>query len=151
MARGLPLLIYVCTYHFMSSSSSSISNTFAHYRFQGNTKPPRSLVEKAAKQALFDQLIMQRPLLWFSYDLFTWIGAPSLTSSLPSLTTVLLHFVFFLFSCDTLTYWAHRLLHHPKLYATFHKQHHEFHANHPLASAYFHFVDDLLTGTCKRS
>eukprot|EP00466_Bigelowiella_natans_P017488 jgi/Bigna1/39567/e_gw1.33.120.1 len=41
-------------------------------------------------------------------------------------------------------YWCHRLLHQDFLYGYVHKQHHQFHANVPIAAEYFHPVEDVL-------
>ena len=143
LARGVPLLGYITLYNALSAHRPSDV-----HRIQKDKWAPPDLVKAASWKAFTDQTIVQIPLLWFSYDLFTWIGAPALDSELPRLRTVVEHILFFIVTCDTITYWTHRMLHQPYFYSTFHKQHHEFHTNHPLASTYFSFVDDLLTGRC---
>ena len=58
--------------------------------------------------------------------------------SFPSLFELMWQTVFCMFMEDTMFYWSHRLLHHPKLYSKIHKKHHEF--NNPVGfiSEYAH-------------
>ena len=44
---------------------------------------------------------------------------------------------------DTSFYWSHRLLHHPRLYKHFHKQHHEYRGTIGFAAEYAHFVEQV--------
>jgi Delta7-sterol 5-desaturase len=55
-----------------------------------------------------------------------------------------LSFFAFLAITETGVYWAHRWLHHPKLYRFFHIYHHEYRKPHPWASMAFHPVDSFL-------
>jgi len=45
---------------------------------------------------------------------------------------------------DTMFYWTHRLMHHPKLYKHCHKIHHEYHTPIALACAHHHAVEGLV-------
>merc|ERR1711924_200628 len=56
--------------------------------------------------------------------------------SLPSKSEQLSCFVVGLLWNEVMFYWSHRMLHHPKLYARFHKQHHEYTAPFALAAIY---------------
>jgi sterol desaturase/sphingolipid hydroxylase (fatty acid hydroxylase superfamily) len=110
--------------------------------------PPRELVKQAIRQLAFGHIVIQLPLLWFMFDLFKWAGMPGLGAELPGWPSILVQFVVFMLLCDTGLYWAHRSLHHPVLYATFHKQHHSFKSNDALASEYFSPVEEVLTVCC---
>lgn len=141
LCREMPFLLYCLWFRAIQGNDA-----FNKYRIQGDKNPDVSLVFKAARKVLIDHSIVQLPVLWYSYDFFIFLGCPQLRDPLPPLISILIEGASFIVICDTLTYWSHRLLHHPLLYAPIHKQHHEFHTNHPLASAYFSFLDDLLTG-----
>eukprot|EP00743_Colponemidia_sp_Colp-15_P002097 GILK01002275.1.p1 GENE.GILK01002275.1~~GILK01002275.1.p1 ORF type:complete len:310 (+),score=27.99 GILK01002275.1:53-931(+) len=52
--------------------------------------------------------------------------------------------VFFLVFTDALIYWIHRGLHHPSIYALFHKPHHRWVVTTPFASHAFHPIDGFL-------
>ena len=45
---------------------------------------------------------------------------------------------------DTYFYWLHRIIHHPKLFKTFHRLHHQSVAPSPLASYSFNFLEGAL-------
>ena len=65
--------------------------------------------------------------------------------NIPSLSIIMRDFVILLFSCDTIFYWTHRLLHaNGWLYRNIHKKHHEFKATTIWASEYFGIVDMIL-------
>ena len=48
---------------------------------------------------------------------------------------------------ETLFYWSHRSLHHPKIYKYVHKKHHEYKAPHAFAAIYAHWFEALV-GNC---
>jgi sterol desaturase/sphingolipid hydroxylase (fatty acid hydroxylase superfamily) len=49
----------------------------------------------------------------------------------------------FLLAQELTFYWAHRIIHHPKLY-WIHKQHHEYNVTISLAAQYAHPIETLL-------
>ena len=57
--------------------------------------------------------------------------------SWPTTFEIVWQFLLFLIVEDTLFYWGHRMLHHPKLY-WIHKHHHEYHQTIGFASQYVH-------------
>lgn len=130
-------------YHLACRALRS-SGWCSQYLIQSRAPPPE-LMSKAIRQIAFGHIVLQLPLLWFAYDLFEWAGMPQLNAPWPSMWTIALQFCFFMVVCDTALYWAHRSLHHRLLYATFHKQHHDFKSNDALASEYFSPVEELLT------
>lgn len=64
--------------------------------------------------------------------------------TLPDSKTLFITVLFSLLCEDFVQYFAHRLLHHPVLYADIHKRHHEFTTTVSLASEYSHPVEYLL-------
>ena len=58
--------------------------------------------------------------------------------SFPSLTTMILQFLFLFVMNDFFFYWAHRLLHVPFFYKHIHKWHHEFSVTVAYAVIYAH-------------
>ena len=74
-------------------------------------------------------------------------GGRRLVRRLPPLGVLACHVAFAVAVDDTLFYWLHRLLHHPRIYRHVHKQHHEFHHPVGLATEYAHPIEDLLCNT----
>ena len=84
-------------------------------------------------------------LLWGSMYLFDLRGIDFSVGSFPSLPTMLWHAFISVQVDDFLFYWVHRWMHENRwVYKTIHKQHHEFHYAHPLATEYAHPVEDML-------
>jgi sterol desaturase/sphingolipid hydroxylase (fatty acid hydroxylase superfamily) len=113
-------------------------------------RPPAQLVSKCLADLVMGHAL--RPvLLWLAFPLYEWRSGAAFgftaTGSLPSPTEMLAHVLFAIVVDDTLFYWAHRLLHHPRLYKYVHKQHHEFVQPIGLATEYAHLVEDLFCNT----
>lgn len=69
------------------------------------------------------------------------------SARLPSLGEVTVHYLIALFAREFLFYTSHRALHHPKIYARIHKQHHRFTAPMAFAAQYAHPIEHLLANT----
>eukprot|EP00043_Microstomoeca_roanoka_P010756 m.101957 g.101957 ORF g.101957 m.101957 type:complete len:289 (-) comp14995_c2_seq1:950-1816(-) len=78
-----------------------------------------------------------------AYDFYKWRGM-DMTAPFPDLWTSIAHLLVAVVTEDTLFYWAHRGLHHPRIYKYIHKQHHEFHASKGIAAMYAHPVEEFL-------
>ena len=109
--------------------------------------PDDALLRKAAKDAAVGHAL--RPLLlWLAHPLYEWrAGAAFPFGDFPPLGVLACHVAFAVALDDTLFYWLHRLLHHPRIYRHVHKQHHEFHHPVGLATEYAHPIEDLLCNT----
>lgn len=63
--------------------------------------------------------------------------------ALPSMTEVMVHFIYALLAREVLFYTAHRCLHHPYLYARIHKKHHLFTAPLAFSAHYGHPIEHI--------
>ena len=63
----------------------------------------------------------------------------------PHVLEICFHLCIFLVISDSIFYFMHRILHHPKLYRHFHKVHHGYRSTVAIGSTYLHPVDYLLT------
>jgi len=83
-------------------------------------------------------------ILWlngFQRSFFT------ITTRFPPLSEVGRDFMIALLLREVLFYTSHRALHHPKIYAQIHKQHHKFTAPMAFAAQYAHPIEHLLANT----
>lgn len=67
-------------------------------------------------------------------------------ASIPDLKTIVWQFCLFLVVEEVLFYFAHRVLHHPKLY-WIHKEHHEYNITITLAAQYAHPIEHLFANS----
>lgn len=71
----------------------------------------------------------------------------STAPELPPLIEVATHYAIALLLREVLFYTSHRALHHPRIYARIHKQHHKFTAPMAFAAQYAHPIEHLLANT----
>jgi sterol desaturase/sphingolipid hydroxylase (fatty acid hydroxylase superfamily) len=64
--------------------------------------------------------------------------------SYPSHFEIITQVIFFMLVEDFFFYWAHRLLHHPKLYPHIHKRHHEYVNSVSICAEYAHPIENVL-------
>ena len=90
-------------------------------------QPNKTLIVQTLIQAFISQVIVN-PLLTFYllFDLFKTCGMSGIDAPLPPVSEIFLVYCFASFFNSFFFYWAHRIFHHSALYATFHKQHHEY-------------------------
>eukprot|EP01065_Artemidia_motanka_P035385 TRINITY_DN43302_c0_g1_i1.p2 TRINITY_DN43302_c0_g1~~TRINITY_DN43302_c0_g1_i1.p2 ORF type:complete len:294 (+),score=87.07 TRINITY_DN43302_c0_g1_i1:42-923(+) len=109
-------------------------------RQRGNTP---ELLRKALIDAALSTLLIGPVLTWFAYPAFVHFGV-TMFGEMPSVGTVCRDLLLSSLFTDTTFYWSHRLLHHPRIYASVHKQHHEFKAVVGWASEYDHPLEDAV-------
>lgn len=80
------------------------------------------------------------PVLFLAYDAFKYFGM-QIHAELPCMRVILRHYLVALLFNDTVFYWSHRLLHHPRLYKHLHKKHHEFKVSISINSEYANILE----------
>jgi sterol desaturase/sphingolipid hydroxylase (fatty acid hydroxylase superfamily) len=65
----------------------------------------------------------------------------------PSRLVIIKQIIFFMLVEDSVFYWSHRLLHHPRVYPYIHKRHHEYKDTVSIASEYAHPLESILSNT----
>ncbi|ESO82259.1 hypothetical protein LOTGIDRAFT_170177 [Lottia gigantea] len=104
----------------------------------GKNQPvEKKILLKILKVGLRNQILIGFPLTAVHYPLRQWRGS-DLTLTFPDWTILLRDLVFCVLLEEICFYYSHRLLHHPKLYKTIHKIHHEWTAPIGLAAVYAH-------------
>lgn len=112
-----------------------------------NRQPERQLVVHAVAKLALETLLVHPLLLWFvlypllqqtthkdsSADCWDFMALETIPNDW---STIVWQIVFSFAVTDTTFYWCHRMLHHPRLYSGFHKQHHEFRVSIGVAALY---------------
>ena len=116
------------------------------YKIQDEMNEPvdRQKYWKAAKQCLFNMVVVNLVFSVATYPVVSLRGS-NCGYDIPSFPTVLLHLAAFLLVEELGFYYAHRLLHHRKLYKYFHKKHHEWTAPLSIISVYSHPLEHILS------
>ncbi|CAB4026362.1 fatty acid hydroxylase domain-containing 2-like [Paramuricea clavata] len=115
------------------------------YKIQDNKQVPvdRKKFIKAVLLVLFNQTITV-PIFSVFYWLYKWRGC-SFGRELPSFHWVLFEIGMFTLVEEFLFYYAHRLLHHPRIYKHIHKIHHEWTAPISITAVYAHPVEHIIS------
>jgi sterol desaturase/sphingolipid hydroxylase (fatty acid hydroxylase superfamily) len=127
-------LLYL-VYHF---------NLFAKYKIQPADKwPAWSLVKKCLIERAVSTIFIQ-PLFFYAMYWPTKFFGLNVTGAIPPISTFVWQMTWWFLVNDFLFYWAHRALHHPKIYGRIHKQHHLFKQTIGIAAEYAHPVEEVL-------
>ncbi|XP_032780137.1 fatty acid hydroxylase domain-containing protein 2 [Daphnia magna] len=119
---------------------------FRKYKLQPGTNEPVDLNKllETVKVVLINQWAISYPLTIVSYYFKKATNTTPIIHGLPTIEQALLDFTI-LFICEEIgVYYVHRLVHHPKLYITVHKKHHEWRAPVAIASMYSTPIEYLL-------
>jgi len=107
--------------------------------------PSSELVANTLREAVKGQVLVQplsAMLLWHGMKA---LGSPGISGPLPSAATIFFTFALSNVLNRTLFYLAHRMLHaYPYLYATVHKQHHQYKGSIGFAAEYAHPFEQVL-------
>lgn len=112
----------VCTLFFLAIERMP---AFDKYRIRPKVELSPKLRNAAIVNIATSHLLAIPYLAVLAYPFFRWRGI-DLYGPLPSLPTAVLQILVCMVVEDTLFYWIHRTLHHPRLYKHLHKQHHQF-------------------------
>ncbi|PYH80088.1 hypothetical protein BO82DRAFT_393418 [Aspergillus uvarum CBS 121591] len=121
------------------------------YKIQPARKqPPRELIIRDALLGSLQSQLLSTTLQALQLAVVHAVLArPDLSyrmpATLPTLPELLTELTLCVLARETMYYYSHRVLHHPLLYARFHRQHHRFHTPVALATLYVHPVEHILT------
>lgn len=107
--------------------------------------PTPALIKQLLTEAAVNQLLVAPVIAALLFSAAKHFGMPSVGSALPDVPTMLVMFAGAHAFNDVGFYFTHRLLHHPKLYARFHKQHHQFRGSVGAAAEFAGPVEVLLS------
>lgn len=114
---------------------------FTQYKIQSAKYPKGELLKRAVIQVAINHFLVQLPGLYLNYETFVMMGMSSAVEDLPAWQTIMWQLTACMVIEDTLFYWGHRLLHHPKIYGKIHKRHHQFYTPVGLAAEYAHPIE----------
>lgn len=118
---------------------------FEGYRIRPRSEWPNSKLVKTAIAEDTVGMIVATPIIYFLFvPAMTWSGSFVEGRPCPTAGQVGLEILACMVVEDTLFYWIHRLLHHPRLYKHIHKKHHMFRNSIGLAAEYAHPVEGVL-------
>jgi sterol desaturase/sphingolipid hydroxylase (fatty acid hydroxylase superfamily) len=116
---------------------------FKSLKIQQDKKPNSELYVKCLNHCLFNQFVVVPIGLYVLYPVFTYCGV-RVHEPIPHFFIFIRDILVSIAVSDTLSYWSHRLLHHPSIYKYVHKQHHQFRVSVGIASIYAHPIEDVL-------
>jgi len=100
--------------------------------------------KKSLPVVLFNHLVMAPLIMVVGYD-----GVKKRMKSSPDALPSWYTIIFQIFLCmvieDTIFYWTHRMLHHPKIYYLIHKKHHEYKTTIGVAAEYAHPLEYVVS------
>ncbi|KAJ3413931.1 C-4 sterol methyl oxidase [Chytridiales sp. JEL 0842] len=119
---------------------------FAKYKIQPTKKVTSEQFWKVVWHSIRSQLFVQLPMVTFFYPTAMAVGMRFLDVPFPTLTTLFLQQLYFVFCEDTFHYFVHRAMHWGPLYKHIHKIHHEYQAPFGLTAEYAHTLEVLVLG-----
>ncbi|XP_030836263.1 fatty acid hydroxylase domain-containing protein 2-like [Strongylocentrotus purpuratus] len=111
------------------------------------TEIPTGRLLKALWTVFLNQTIYSLPILVALHYGTVWRGSGITVDELPSFQTAICQLAICVVVEEIGFYYTHRLLHHPSMYKTFHKKHHEWTAPFGMVSLYSHPFDYFLSNT----
>lgn len=108
-------------------------------------QPNKQLIVQTLVQAAIGQIIIN-PLLtyYYLYDVFKSFGMSDAGAPLPAPSEMFLVYCAANVFNSFFFYWAHRIFHSSLLYATFHKQHHEYRGTMGISAEHAGLMETIL-------
>ncbi|KAH8895718.1 sterol desaturase [Thozetella sp. PMI_491] len=135
---------------FYISLSSNFPSFSAKHKIQPTEKQPSRADIRECMQVVFRNQLITAGIGVLSIAAAQGGGNPSafrVTAALPSPFEFVRDLILCFIGREILFYYAHRLLHIPKLYRAVHKVHHRFTAPVALSAQYAHPVEHILSNT----
>lgn len=106
----------------------------------------KKLIIKTVIELIINHFITSPVMAYFMYNTFrNSFGMLNIDDALPTYDIIFRDYVRAHIFNDVGFYFTHRLLHHPYIYASFHKQHHDYHGTISIAAEYANPVESLLS------
>ncbi|KAK4058028.1 C-4 sterol methyl oxidase [Microbotryomycetes sp. JL221] len=119
---------------------------FRKWKLQEAKMPTRAQQWECTKYVLATHFTVELPQIYLFHPMATAVGMKTWEVPFPKLHEIVYQVAIFFILEDAWHYFAHRLLHHRKLYKHIHKLHHEFSAPFGLAAEYAHPIEILVLG-----
>lgn len=113
-------------------------NTTEPWPWEANAERWKETLKRTLKVIAFLHFVVFPIDIYFKFVVLARADFHVDVDSFPSGFTISKHILFCMIVEDFLTYWAHRLMHHPYFYAKYHKMHHEYSETVMLAAEYSH-------------
>jgi len=120
---------------------------FNKWKLQETKVPTWEQQWACTKYVLATHFTVELPQIYLFHPMATYFGMETWQVPFPSPLVMAAQITLFFFMEDTWHYWAHRLMHHRRLYKYVHKIHHEYSAPFGLAAEYAHPIEVLVLGT----
>jgi len=141
-------LTHTVTYVIVTGSFAIFDNMelFQKYKLhrRPHMLPKQPIVIKTLIEATINQAIVGPVVSYFLFPVGQYFGMSGMLSALPSYQEMFLGICFAAVFNGFMFYWAHRTFHSKPLYATFHKQHHEYSGPISISAEYANPLEQVL-------
>jgi len=147
VANGVMGLIYYVHHPYFEQFKIEQNKPWPWHRSPTERAAYFGLIRKTLLLISFNLFCLQPVLLWFGYKdgKRLGMGGSPLPEDVPHWYTSLWQIAVCMVIEDTLFYWAHRMLHWPKIYGYVHKVHHQYKTSIGIASEYAHPIEFLVS------